>query len=280
MKRSTLLLLGLLATFLQAEEPTVLSQKRIGKQSCGPCAFINSLRFAGDEKALARLNGTTPEEKARHFISRYASAPSIYWKQDRKAYSKDEGINPTDLIGIINTFRKQQQQSDVEGQLLIKRNDENSAEFLDRIHRIISKSIAAGFPPILDIRSSVASKRGKSDKPLWYVLGGHWVCLVSVTKVESDNPLLMLRLADSYTGKIIGSLMCSAPPRKSKVAMRYRLDALGKEKTTWIESSECLFLSAPGMPLGTQKAKWEERTYLNARYLIWCPGDKKQPASD
>ena len=91
------------------KNPPFFPKRGSENNPAAPAAFINSLRFAGDEKALARLNGTTPEEKARHFISRYASAPSIYWKQDRKAYSKDEGINPTDLIGIINTFRKQQQ---------------------------------------------------------------------------------------------------------------------------------------------------------------------------
>ncbi|MDB4452029.1 hypothetical protein N9129_02315 [Akkermansiaceae bacterium] len=275
MKLATIILLGITSLFASAEEPTVLSQKEVGEQACGPCAFINSLLFSNDQKALAKLRGDTPEEKATHFIERYGSTRSIFWKSDRNAYSEDTGINAPDLISLINSFRRRQNQSDIKGQLLVRGGNENSAQFIDRIHGVISKSITAGFPPLLDIRSTVAKRADLSEKILWHTINAHWVCIISATKVESDNPVLLLRIADSASGKIIGSLMCNAPPRGAKVAIRTRIDGFGKEKTTWIGSSQCLFLEAPGMPLGTQKAKWHERTYLNARYLLWCPSKKE-----
>ncbi|MDB4817163.1 hypothetical protein OAH58_01105, partial [bacterium] len=116
MKLATIILLGITSLFASAEEPTVLSQKEVGEQACGPCAFINSLLFSNDQKALAKLRCDTPEEKATHFIERYGSTRSIFWKSDRNAYSEDTGINAPDLISLINSFRRRQNQSDIKGQ--------------------------------------------------------------------------------------------------------------------------------------------------------------------
>ena len=58
--------------------------------------------------------------------------------------------------------------------------------------------------------------------------------------------------------------------------MSFTVDENDKEKWDWIASAQTLALFAPGMPLGTANANWNERTFIAARYLIYR--DAAEPA--
>lgn len=61
-----------------------------------------------------------------------------------------------------------------------------------------------------------------------------------------------------------------AEPRAAVVPLTFDVDADGAEVWHWEKSVNGLFLQSPGMPLGTEGAKWHERTYIAARYLIYA----------
>ena len=86
--------------------------------------------------------------------------------------------------------------------------------------------------------------------------------------IEADNDEVILKLADSLSGKVITALFNTPHPRNCVVPMTFDLEDNGKEKWEWVKGDRCMFVSSPSLLLGTPRTKWHERTYVAARYLI------------
>jgi hypothetical protein len=66
----------------------VLRQANLGKNGCGPCAWVNSLTAAGNTRLLAALKGETSEAKAGSFIAEFGTLASEPYRGRRNAYSE------------------------------------------------------------------------------------------------------------------------------------------------------------------------------------------------
>jgi|GEM_PF-4698647 len=270
----TLLVLLAGLGFAQERKPApVLAQKQLGKNACGPCAFVNSLTQAMSDAALKKLSGTNALQKAETFATVYGGVESMVYGPARTAYHAKHGIAHKDLLMIANRFA-----ADADLPLfareLVRRNDkETPSAFLSRFERTINESIKAGFPPVLGVRSVAASKKDGAKIIQWHTISGHWVSVVGVERPSPDEDMLLMRFADSLSGKILTGLV-HFEPRNAVIPMTFTLNEKGKEQWTWIPANKGLFLSAPSMPMGTERAQWYQRSYLSLRGLIHlAPGD-------
>jgi hypothetical protein len=257
---------------------SILAQQAMGQMACGPCAFLNSLMQAGDVISMDKLGPGTPIEKAKRFAYQFGASESVVYGKDRSKYSNEEGVANQDLLLMINEFRKNCYLPLLSGEYILKGNNESSQEFSRRIFGSIEASIAAGFPPLLHIRSVKANQVGKEvDDYLWQRIVGHWVCILKIEALDAH--VFALKIADSWTGEVIGGLLYTHEPRNAVVPMTYEVTEKGEELWRWEKSNRCMFITAPSLPLGTTEAKWYQRTYLAAQYLISKKDLGKVPVS-
>jgi hypothetical protein len=260
-------LIFLSQSYGEDQRHSILVQKAMGPMACGPCAFLNSLMQAGDDVSLDKLGPGTPIEKAKRFANQFGASESVVYGKNRSKYSNESGVANQDLLLMVNEFRRNCYLPLLSGEYILKSNDESSQEFARRIFGSIEASIAAGFPPLLHVRSVKANQAGKGGGDyLWYGIIGHWVCILKIEAL--DDHVFALKIADSWTGKVIGGLLYTQEPRNAVVPMTYEVTEEGKEFWKWEESNRCMFIAAPSLPLGTLEAEWYQRTYLAAQYII------------
>ncbi|MGC4013609.1 MAG: hypothetical protein QM755_03680 [Luteolibacter sp.] len=271
-RKSPALILFILAGLggAASAEPLPWAKQPQGSNECGPCSYINSLIAGGKSAELDQFPGTQPLEKARSFSDRYGKVDSVVYGSRRTAYSDKNGTADQDLLGMINTQRQHGSKPPLTGNYLTKKADESRELFLERTAANINRSIQSGTLPLLSVRS-VKATPDAAGAFKWNAITGHWVCVLSAELLPTKDGI-SLRMADSNSGTVLGGMLYSGMPRTS-VPMSFDVSADGKEVWKWEEGSNCLFLTAPGLPLGTDKTAWQVRTYIAARYLI-CEGGR------
>ncbi|MDG1670358.1 MAG: hypothetical protein P8H96_05800 [Akkermansiaceae bacterium] len=255
----------------QAKEVEVIHQKAIGKNACGPCAYVNSLLRSGNKQALESLEGDTSADKVRFFAETFGNVPSIYEHKPETAYSDGDGVTDQDLLKMVNQSRKSSGQSAVSGEHILRKPGESPTAFLERIRASIAKSIASGFHPLLDIRCSKPVEESDGETR-WHKIAGHWVCIVAIAHAADD--LLVLEVADSYSGKVVSLALHCDIPNKAVVPVTLSFSEKGKVIWDWKKSDRCLFVCAPGLSIGRSKTAWFERSYLASTYLISATADE------
>ena len=249
----------------------VLQQSEIGPNGCGPCAFINSLHLANAAELLDALEGDTHLEKARAFIKRYGDAPSIPYRGARTAYSKDKGAVDVDFKSMLNRFAEDNSLPALEGEYIFRREQETATDFVKRFRDLVQSSIDRGFHPLLSVRAIAAEFDESRDKHVWNSKGGHFVAIHSVDAVGKDGLSFAIEFSDSLSGALCSGYLYMDLDRPAVVPMDFTVDQAGKEKWNWMSNENTLALVAPSMPLGTKRAKWNERTIISLRYLIYRP---------
>lgn len=274
MKLLTILLLTALSVTLWADppSPTVIDQKNVGKNTCGPCAYLNSLLYTKNEKLLKALKGKTPEDKARDFCNRFGSLPSVYKGRPDAAYAEADGVSDFDLLAMTNKMRLESNSTQLSGAYLLRNKNEKATEFLQRVKTVINNSINAGFCPLLSIRSAKPVLEGDGTMR-WNRIAGHWICIVSAKQLSDD--MLLLEAADSNVGKVINLVVYCGESMYAVVPMSSKYNAKGLVNWHWEKSQRCLFVCAPSLSFSRFGAKWFERNYVAAGYLISHPEIKK-----
>lgn len=252
-------------------EPAVLNQGEVGRNTCGPCALVNSLRGDRNGDALNAMEGDTDLDKAIWFTQTYGSFPSIVYNDDRESYNPNTGIADRDLKHLINRFMEESDQQVLTGSY-VTRNDaasEEDAAFLDRIYSQIQGSIDAGFAPLLSIRALAAQENKDASRHVWNSLGGHWIAIHDVERVEGSTTSLLINFSDSLSGKRQTGFIFLNQHRRAVVPMAFTVDEDSNEQWDWISNTQTLELLAPDLPLGTTRAQWHERTFIAVRYLLY-----------
>lgn len=244
-------------------------QNMIGENACGPCALINSLRAADKTELLNQLGEESDEEKARQFIEQYGNLVSETYGNRRTAYTVENGATDSDMQLMLNTFLKDQGLGPMNGQYVERVEDETNVAYVARIHELISQSLERGFHPLLSVRALAAEFGEDNGRFLWNSKGGHWIAVHEVGSISKDGLGFTIDFSDSLSGKNLTGYFYHEPYRKSTVPMTFTVDEEGNEIWNWKSSDQCMMLNSPGMPLGTARAKWYERTNIAIRYLIF-----------
>ncbi len=259
----------------------VVSQQEIGPNGCGPCAFINSLLASNTTKALSKLPEESNLGKVHNFIDAYGSAKSIPYGSARSAYSEANGTTDVDLTAMINRFFAASTLPSVEGAYLIRQETESRIDFVRRVQRALSQSIDNGFHPLISVRALAAERDEKRDQYVWNSKGGHWIAVHKVGEFGAESLAFSIDFSDSLSGEQRTGVIFAETARKSNVPMTFKVSQAGKEQWNWLSNTQTLTLFSPGMPLGTKRAKWNERTFIAVRYVIHRPhsADQRQPSN-
>ncbi len=99
-----------------------------------------------------RLPGATDHDRARHIIKEYGARPSEEYGDRKARYDeKEHGIIFLDMRHLVNDLLRDHNLKPVRGNYLDRA--EGLRHHLERVHRLLAKSVDLGFPPIVSVRS-------------------------------------------------------------------------------------------------------------------------------
>lgn len=256
---------------LPAEEaPQIVSQKRIGEMACGPCSLLNALRFGGkaERAAVAEIEGDDDDARVKTIIEEYGRGPSDIYP-DRARYREKGGMADLELLGMVNDFLKDAELRTVAGSPLDRTKEEAPGVHLRQIHQKLRRSLDAGFPPIVILRSFVvksAEKPKKGEDPwVWWGQSGHWMAVVDLPKELEEGELsFLMRVADPWTGK---TQQCFIHEEQFRNFTAAKGD---DRKWTWPTVPQpYLIATIPSLGLGTKGHTWYLRTNVVLSYGIY-----------
>lgn len=270
MKRFAAVLILAAAAAAPAQDPprrgTVAAQAAIGENACGPCAVYNALQFGErDLAALAgRLPGKSAEEQIRGLIARHGGRPSEEYGDGRPRYSEKEGMGWADVLGLANDALKDGGFKPLEGGYLDRRQGEEPADHVRRVHRALKASLDAGQPPLVSFRSFMAKQNGAEF--LWEGLFGHWVAVVEVQdSLAGHERGFRFGFADSWSGRVEHGYVHAEEARNFTAAKG------NLKKWEWVTDRPFLLVTAPALRLKTQDAPWFARTFITLNYAVVRP---------
>ena len=221
----------------------VVHQENVGDCACGPCAIFDAFQF-GDAtltNLAASLPGTNTADKVLNLISMYGGKPSTV-AHDQPRYLNDGGMWDDDLAPLINDWLKDNgYRHKVHGDRLVLKRRETPQEQVARVYRELRHSLAAGFPPVINLQSYGAS--GKSSHYNWNWLDGHFVTVVGVQDPLPDDSGFSMWVADSQSGRVLQvSVGAGSTPFRAITNKRFRN---GKEIDQWSNGYPYLTIRSP-----------------------------------
>jgi hypothetical protein len=221
----------------------VVHQENVGDCACGPCAIFNAFQFGNATLTNLALNlpGATPAQKVRNLISMYGGRSSSI-ARDQPRYLENDGMWDEDVAPFINDWlREGGSGSRVRGDRLVLKHRETPQEQLKRVYGELSHSLAAGFPPVVNLQSYAAD--GDSAHYNWNWLDGHFVTVVAVQDPLPNDGGFSMWVADSQTGRVLQVSVCAGnTPFRAITGKRVRN---GKEIDQWTDGYPYLTIRSP-----------------------------------
>jgi len=238
--------------------------------ACGPCALLNSLNFGGkDERAAAAaIEAEGDIAKVKQIIEDYGRGPSDVYP-DRPRYRDKGGMSDLEMLGMVNDFFSDAELGEVEGASLDRLQVLKPGEHLREVHARLRRSLEAGFPPLVIIRSFIVKpvekpKKG-ADPFQWWGKTGHWLAVIDLPKKLEPGALsFTMKVADSWTGAPQDCFVHEEQFRNFTAAK-------GDDRHwTWpAVERPYLLVTMPALPLGTNEAEWYLRTNVVLSYGIF-----------
>ena len=257
-----------------AESPAVHSpevvEQRADTGACGPCALANAL-LNGDPQtrhAFRELPGATSRDRVDALIARYGTKPSETYGPRRARFVDGAGITNGDMPFLANDFLLAAGLPAVGGEWLDQHGGEDGAGQLRRIHRAMRTSLAAGLPPVFEVRAFAADS--SASKPSWVNLYAHWMALVGVSPAELPPKTtgFSCQFADSVTGRVIPAFAYAETVRPFMATRGFSLRADGGKDWHWLAGQPYILLNLPDLPLAIQTRPWHQRAVVALTYLL------------
>jgi len=223
----------------------ILAQDEVGECACGPCSIFNAFQFgdAGLNRLASRLPGDAPADKVRCLIRMYGEKPSVI-SRDEPRYLAQGGMWDADLVPFANDWLKDSGAPPVTGERLTPRWNETAGEHLQRVYNQLSHSLAAGFPPVVNLQSYVA--RRNLFHHYWKWMDGHFVTVVGVQHtLPGDASRFSMWVADSQTGKMLEVTVSADGNRPSSTMAESRAQRSGRESAHPAGNGPYLTIQSP-----------------------------------
>ncbi len=255
---------------VEVAEQSVIRQQvyQDSANGCGPACILNLLQSGPEEYRQIyqrKLVGSTPEVKIRFLVDRYFKNSNSTVYQNRKKWGL-HGIAPEDLAAGLNELLSENNAQETFAQSLDRRAGETDSEFLQRIHRIIAKSLQRGVTPILSLRSYTVKRRERNDsEPGWEVSRHHMVLITSVAKEWKEGsagfPVTVLDPFDGKSREVLFHAEANGQPFRALKG----IETAGN----WLSGRPYLLVQAPGLQtIKPRDLEWSERFLITANYLI------------
>ncbi len=258
----------LLPAFAHADNAAAPADQRDYADSangCAPATLLNFLRFGGPEHGpvLKSLVGATDGVRMRFLVDRYYRHRPSTGDRTRMRWGV-HGIRCEDFADGIGELFAEHGLAAPSSAYLDREGDESEAEHLARVHGMMKRSLAAGTPPILNLRSFLVKRREKNDdEPRWETATSHYVL---VTAVSDAPPAAGFEISaiDPWKGRRTVLYLHREANGRAFLALK------GDEETgEWLEGRPFLQVLAPEVPtLRPANLEWSERYLVVANHLI------------
>lgn len=232
-------------SFSTASRPQVISQNDIGDCACGPCAIFDAFQF-GDpalNNLAAALPGDAPADKVRALIQRCGGKPSVLSPREPR-YLADGGMWEADIVPFINDCLKTDGDAPVRGERLTLQGNETGRAYLRRVYGELSHSLAAGFPPVVNLQSYTAHKSFFHRS--WKWLDGHFVTVVAVQDALPPNASqFSMWVADSQSGRVLQVSVYADQNKSSSTLARSPMQRSGKAPVPLDRDNPYLTIQSP-----------------------------------
>lgn len=167
-----------------------LKQHELHKLACGPCAIIHAFRYASEDWSTSGFDKKSYLQQADYITHTLGSTPSTSHTGKTK-WNPQRGMSILDLTAIANTLSPRS----------IIAFPPPSA--LSAQHKILSKSLKKGFPPIISIKQQIHKKFRSQKGYYWIATKGHFVTIIRLSpNIDTENQEFWFDYLDSFDGLI------------------------------------------------------------------------------
>ena len=248
--------------------PKVLAQKEVGQCACGPCAVFNAFQFGSAplNTLASTLPGNTSAEKVRSLIQLYGDKPSVNVHNEPR-YLTGSGMSETDLVPFINDWLADNNAPLIRGDRITKQNNETPRANLQRVYNELSHSLAAGFPPIVNLQSY--SERKNFFHHYWKWMDGHFVTVVAVQKeLPKDASQFSISVADSQSGRVLQVFVSAGENNSSASLAKNEMRRSGKMTVPPTQGDSFLTIRSPKLEaILTGHSAKPQRTICVLQYI-------------
>lgn len=236
---------------------------RESENGCGPASLLNLLKFSSEEyrAAYRGLLGQGDETKMRLVIDRYFRNRRSQINRTQNRWGV-HGVISEDLLAGLNELLEESEVEALRGSYLDRKEGESDEEMIERVHRILARSIERGVAPILSLRSFRVTAREDKD-PGWEANRHHNAVVIAVSPIRSGLGF-SAEVLDPWGGVKRNVFLHCEPSKQPFRALRGTEDS-GK----WLSGSPFLQAVAPRMSsLRPRDLEWSERLVVLANYAI------------
>lgn len=237
-------------------------QNEVSNIACGPTCSIIALR-AGSEAArgFAKTLGDGDAATIRTVLDEYGSVESTDYGSGLRF--REGGMSAVDLAELVNELRGKAGLKPLRSAYTSRREGETHGDQLERIHAGMVRSLEAGEPLIVHLRSFYAAENKPGEGILWHGLLGHFVVVTGVPKELSEGALgFTVEYADPAGGKRAEMYLSAETVRPFTAAEG------NSERWVWKRNSPFLIAHAPSIPLRRQQRSRHERTTVVLHHWI------------
>lgn len=255
---------GLGCRAVDTQVSPIVSQTAVGEYACGPCALVNALLRARHpyRQALQSLDGLSTVDQARELASRFGAQPSQV-EAGQRMFQRERGITWVDLHAATNHWFEGVGVPPLAGGFLDRRKGEPLSEHMQRVHRLLQRSIEVGMPVVASVRS-FAPAPADDGGHLWHGLVGHYIAITDVSLLTSGDKGFTIRYVDSETGAEESGYVSFDEARNFTAAKG------DWSKWEWLVDRPFLVVTAPSLRLGTELQPWHLRTVIVLNYALYA----------
>jgi hypothetical protein len=250
-----------------AADPAPADQRNYpdSANGCAPATALNLLRFGGDAyaPALNGLIGSTDGVKMRFLVDRYFRHRPSTIDPSRMRWGV-HGIDCRDLAFGLNELLADHHLAPLASTYLDRGPEEKERDHLARIFGLIHRSLEAGTPPILNLRTFLVKAREENGgEPEWETGVSHYVLVTGIRGEPSDTGG-ELEVIDPWQGRRTVIYLHREPNGRAFRALK------GSETAgEWLDGRPFLQVLAPGVPtMRPGNLEWHERSHVIANHLI------------
>jgi len=178
-----------------------VDQLLVGANACGPAAMMNSFH-AGTEKwrRVFRVMGGGNDKERMAWMIRHVGMKSSNHLFARPRWS-GRGVGVEDLRDMANELLEKAYLPSLKADILFLDRGETAERLLQRAHKRMRKSLAAGFPPVMSVRR-YALRKDSGKKSQWTVIEGHFVTLTRMPcKLQRGERSFAVDYLDPWRGR-------------------------------------------------------------------------------
>ena len=224
---------------------------------CGFASVLNALRFGTNEADKRRkLFGTDGDiQDLDRLVAKYGAKPSTRYATGTRL--RIDGISNTDMLEMYNDVRHDLGLEPLSGGYL-SRNTVEPQKLAGIIYQRLQKTLDAGEPPIVAIRSQVAGWDQAKGRFLWRGVSNHAMTVVGLSPSQNADGSFTFECVDSALGRRI-TIFAYIDPRNFAAPVA----------DEWVPNRPFLTVCGSSVFMGTNRQNWNERTLVYLNYMIY-----------